>query len=1202
MNRAFTLILTFLITHVCIIGDLAAREINILKLRSGTLVIDEQTHEEQVKFINNRDKKKKYYILSFDVLPSNELKSEMHQAGIRLFGYLPNNSFYAELQTSTNFDHWETYNISSIIDIPYESKFHKDISNLPEWAKEGQNALLFIHYFEDHSEESLSASLDNYGVEIIDLNPRYRRALIKLPEAAKYDLGNENWIYFIQPNEPPPTLENYGGRAQHRSNQLYSDHPNQSKYDGTGVGVGIHDSGFIGPHIDYEGRVPLQFTSQDNGDHGDHVAGTIFGAGNLDPEGRGMAPGAELYTYYYNNGFGNSINHYNQYGIYITSTSLAQGCNAGYQASTEDRDDEINITNSLMHVYSAGNEGSSNCGYGAGAGWGNITGGMKQGKNVIACGALTSSDQLASFSSRGPAEDGRIKPDICAKGVSVNSTVDPHDYDVKSGTSMSAPGVSGSLAQLYHAYMDMNSGQTPNSGLIKGIVLNTADELGNPGPDFKHGWGRINLRRAMDVLQNSQYIVGSMSSTSSNTHSISVPSGLEEVRIMVYWHDYPGNPNAAIALVNNIDMTVTDPSNTVYQPWVLDPTPNAASLDSNAVRGVDSLNNMEQVTIKNPAQGSYTVTLNPTAIPQGPQTYHVIYEFVYDEIYVTYPNGGEGFVPGETETIRWDASDQSSSFDIDYSTDGGVNWSSISTSVNANTRQLNWMVPNDVNGTTKVRVSRGLVSDQSDENFSIVGVPGNLRVEWACPDSLKLAWDTVASAMNYTAYKLGAKYMDSTGVSSTNEFIFRNTNPNETYWLSVSANTINPASGRRAVAIQTSKGTFNCPLKNDLTLTKIVSPSTGNYPDCVTDTVPLKVYVKNTGTDTVYSALVKCHVYAAGSINANTGSIAPGDSLLVTFPADVDLAAAMNEIECILSNSSDLNPYNDTARSMILFTTNTTTVLSPWSDAFEDYNNCSTDWDCGDITCNIGGGWLNDPNSMLDDHDWRLNNGTTPSGNTGPFRDFNPGADTGMYVYTEASNGCNFTATYLTSPCMDLTEMSQPRLTWRYHMFGFSMGSLHVDVLTNQGWQLDVKEERYGNLGDNWWKDSLDLEPYAGQIISVRFRGITGEDYASDMALDDINLFESDPFFGIDDKKVQREAVLYPNPGRDIFFLEWAGVDLTQAEILVLDISGKSVLNSVQMEGNSERMELDMSGLERGTYLVRITSGDNSIVKKLIKL
>ena len=90
-------------------------------------------------------------------------------------------------------------------------------------------------------------------------------------------------------------------------------------------------------------------------------------------------------------------------------------------------------------------------------------------------------------------------------------------------------------------------------------------------------------------------------------------------------------------------------------PWILDPTPNVVNLSAPATTGADHLNNMEQVALVDPAAGSYTVNLSGFSIPQGPQKYYVVFTYLYDDINVVYPNGGEGFVPGETRRVFWDA-------------------------------------------------------------------------------------------------------------------------------------------------------------------------------------------------------------------------------------------------------------------------------------------------------------------------------------------------------------------------------------------------------------------------------------------------------------------------------------------------------------------------------------------------------------------
>lgn len=109
---------------------------------------------------------------------------------------------------------------------------------------------------------------------------------------------------------------------------------------------------------------------------------------------------------------------------------------------------------------------------------------------------------MSTFSSWGPTDDGRIKPDLVANGVSVYSSTASSDssYDgTYSGTSMATPNAAGSAALLQQLYAN-TFGQRPRASLLKALLIHTADDLGNPGPDYKFGWGLINLKAAADIV------------------------------------------------------------------------------------------------------------------------------------------------------------------------------------------------------------------------------------------------------------------------------------------------------------------------------------------------------------------------------------------------------------------------------------------------------------------------------------------------------------------------------------------------------------------------------------------------------------------------------------------------------------------------------------------------------------------------------
>ena len=172
----------------------------------------------------------------------------------------------------------------------------------------------------------------------------------------------------------------------------------------------------------------------------------------------------------------------------------------------------------------------------------------------------------------------------------------------------------------------------------------------------------------------------------------------------------------------------------------------------------------------------------------------------------------------------------------------------------------------------------------------------------------------------------------------------------------------------------------------------------------------------------------------------------------------------------------------------------------PHNEEFESFTTCATT--CG-TACVLSNGWVN---SATDNMDWTVDVGGTPSLNTGPSVDHNPGNVTGNYLYTETSGAACYNAeAHLISPQVDLTGLAGAEMEFWYHLFGDSTGTLSVDISTNNGvsWATNVWGPVTGNV-DLWQMGIVNLVAYAGQTILVRFRGITGNYFTSDMALDDI--------------------------------------------------------------------------------------------------
>ncbi|MCH8332162.1 MAG: S8 family serine peptidase, partial [Bacteroidetes bacterium] len=532
-------------------------------------------------------------IIQFNDIPSNGQKQIIKDIGVILLDYIPYYAYIAAIPAGFDPALLSNSNVRSIIDIKAVYKTAPSLldTELPVWALQPNDQIaLHVKPFKDQTKADLINAMQYEGYTVTDERHNQRSIKVNVPIKDILRLASLPFVQYIEPTTPPPTHDDQPGRSLHRSNAINTDNPLGLKFDGSGVTVGIADDGAIGPHIDFTGRL-TNVVGSFGGSHGDMTGGICAGAGNLNPRMKGMATGADLrmYTIFQYPQINNAVTYLNNDGVVITSTSYSQGFGGTYTTDSEDIDEQIYDNPVLIHIFSAGNSGNSDHGYGAGPGWGNITGGYKASKNVVACGNLDNKDDLENSSSKGPADDGRIKPDLCANGYQQISTDPGNTYAAGGGTSAASPGVAGCFVQLYHAFKDLNAGVNPESGLIKACFLNTAEDLGNPGPDFKHGWGRVNAYKAYKILDNGTYLEATISQNDNNSHSITVPSGTMQLRAMVYWTDVEGSAIASKALVNDINMVVVTPANDSIEPWVLNPTPNATILNLDATRGTDDL-------------------------------------------------------------------------------------------------------------------------------------------------------------------------------------------------------------------------------------------------------------------------------------------------------------------------------------------------------------------------------------------------------------------------------------------------------------------------------------------------------------------------------------------------------------------------------------------------------------------------------------
>jgi hypothetical protein len=306
--------------------------------------------------------------------------------------------------------------------------------------------------------------------------------------------------------------------------------------------------------------------------------------------------------------------------------------------------------NSSGVMASAGNrpEGiSSNDGYGIIATYGNA-------KNILTVGAVNglrygsqspADIVMSSFSSWGPTDDGRIKPDIVADGVGVISTtnVSNTSYGSSSGTSMATPNVTGSLVLLQELYNQQNSTYM-RSATLKALAIATADEAGGtPGPDYKFGWGLLNAEAAAKtILSNGgKSVISERTLAQGETQTINViASGNGPLIATVCWTDPAAEPilaanalnNTTPRLINDLDIRLSDGS-TTFSPWILNP----AAPSSAATTGDNFRDNVEQIYIADARPGkSYTITVaHKNTLTNGSQAFSIILTGVGGSAYCT---------------------------------------------------------------------------------------------------------------------------------------------------------------------------------------------------------------------------------------------------------------------------------------------------------------------------------------------------------------------------------------------------------------------------------------------------------------------------------------------------------------------------------------------------------------------------------------
>jgi subtilisin family serine protease len=445
----------------------------------------------------------------------------------------------------------------------------------------------------------------------------------------------------------------------------YPDFLDEIGLDGSGVTLSILDTGVDGNHPDLAGRVvdkieysatPVVGEPHDTYGHGTHVAGIVAGSGAPLPGvgdirdedgflyGQGVAPGTELVdqnaisvtrgSFPPQGGWERLSRDALRAGAIGWNASLhsGEGTGAGYIASarmldvlTRDGDFDTDGDQAFTMVWSAGNAGGNP----------QTMTSPKEAKNIITVGSTLSQragpiDMVSGFSSRGPAVDGRILPTVVAPGQLVASAIpvpasalhalclgpELQSFGLHatcSGTSMAAPHVTGAVA-LIHQWWTGSNDDDPSPAMSKALLINTATPLGRqPTPNNNEGWGMVNLGELFDPDASRVYVDQDVVLTGVDeevTLTVTPADPTQPLKVSLVWTDAPGAPGADPALVNDLDLEVTNEDGTTWRGNHFE------SFWSVAGGEPDRLNNLENVFIQQAGDGSYTITIRAHNLPE----------------------------------------------------------------------------------------------------------------------------------------------------------------------------------------------------------------------------------------------------------------------------------------------------------------------------------------------------------------------------------------------------------------------------------------------------------------------------------------------------------------------------------------------------------------------------------------------------------
>ncbi|WP_035482937.1 S8 family serine peptidase [Algoriphagus marincola] len=461
---------------------------------------------------------------------------------------------------------------------------------------------------------------------------------------------------------------------------------------GKGLTVGIFDQTRPKPdHVEFGGRLTqIDGSSEDLSTHATHVSGTVMGGG-ANSQAKGMAYEATGWSFNWDADISKmNANAYDpatkpngmlisnhSYGIVLgwrsnggswtwfgnANVDPDKDWRFGFYSTKSRAIDELLFTKPYYSVVWAAGNDRDDVGDGSRDPDGpeDTIGPEGVAKNNFAIGAVErvldykspQDVQMSGFSSWGPVDDGRIKPDLVAMGVNVfSASIGPQggdSYASQSGTSMAAPNATGSMFLLQQLYSERNSGRFMLSSALKALAIHTAKEAGPaPGPDYMFGWGLLDVNAAAKIILgedgSSQFIREELLGDGEVQEFDFISDGVTPIRVTIAWTDPAGSPPGQsnnptdLMLVNDLDLRIFDEDGKEFFPWSLDPSLRAGARGD---RTKDNFrDNVEQVLIDAPEAKRYTVRVShKNSLEFGVQQYSMVFT--------------AGTIDGAEETLYW---------------------------------------------------------------------------------------------------------------------------------------------------------------------------------------------------------------------------------------------------------------------------------------------------------------------------------------------------------------------------------------------------------------------------------------------------------------------------------------------------------------------------------------------------------------------